>query len=89
MALGARPADVVRLVVGQAMLLVACGLVVGAAAAAGLTRLIGSALVGIGAGDPGVFLGAALILGTVAALASFVPAQRAAGVDPVVALRHE
>jgi predicted permease len=89
MALGARPADVVRLVVGQAMLLVACGLAVGAAAAAGLTRLVGSALVGIGAGDPGVFLGAALILGTVAALASFVPAQRAAGVDPVVALRHE
>ncbi len=89
MALGARPGDVVRLVVGQAMLLVACGLAVGAAAAAGLTRLVGSALVGIGAGDPGVFLGAALILGTVAALASFVPAQRAAGVDPVVALRHE
>jgi predicted permease len=89
MALGARPADVVRLVVGQAMLLVACGLAVGAAAAAGVTRLVGSALVGIGAGDPGVFLSAALILGTVAALASFVPAQRAAGVDPVVALRHE
>jgi predicted permease len=89
MALGARPADVVRLVVGQAMLLVACGLVAGAAAAAGLTRLVGSALVGIGAGDPGVFLGAALTLGGVAALASFLPAQRAAGVDPVVALRHE
>ena len=89
MALGARPADVVRLVVGQAMLLVAYGLAVGTAAAAGLTRLVGSALVGISAGDPGVFLGAALILGTVAALASFVPAQRAAGVDPVVALRHE
>jgi ABC-type antimicrobial peptide transport system permease subunit len=89
MALGARPADVVRLVVGQAMLLVAYGLVAGAAAASGLTRLVGSALVGIGAGDPGVFLGAALVLGIVAAVASFVPAQRAAGVDPVVALRHE
>lgn len=89
MALGARPADVVRLVVGQAMLLVAGGLVAGAAAAAGLTRLVGSALVGISAGDPGVFLGAALTLGAVAALASFLPAQRAAGVDPVVALRHE
>jgi predicted permease len=89
MALGARPADVVRLVVGQAMLLVVCGLAVGTAAAAGLTRLVGSALVGIGAGDPGVFLGATLVLGTVAALASFLPAQRAAGVDPVVALRHE
>jgi predicted lysophospholipase L1 biosynthesis ABC-type transport system permease subunit len=88
-ALGARSVDVLRLVVGQAMLLVAGGLVVGAAAAAGLTRLVSSALVGISAGDPGVFLGAALILGAVAALASFVPAQRAAGVDPVVALRHE
>jgi len=89
MALGARPAEVLRLVVGQAMVLVAGGLVAGAAAAAGLTRLVSSALVGIGAGDPGVFLGAALILVTVAALASFAPAQRAAAVDPVVALRHE
>ncbi|MBV8202760.1 MAG: ABC transporter permease [Acidobacteria bacterium] len=88
MALGARPADVLRMVVGQAMLLVAGGLVAGVVAAAGLTRLIASALVGVGAGDPGVFLGAALMLVTVAALASFVPAQRAAGVDPVVALRQ-
>jgi putative ABC transport system permease protein len=88
MALGARPADVLRMVVGQAMLLVAGGLIAGAVAAAGLTRLVSSALIGVGAGDPGVFLGAALILATVAALASFVPAQRAAAVDPVVALRQ-
>jgi ABC-type antimicrobial peptide transport system permease subunit len=89
MALGARPADVLRLVVGQAMLLVAGGLAAGAVAAFGLTRLVRGALVGIGATDPGVFLGAALMLSAVAALASFVPAQRAAGVDPVVALRHD
>jgi predicted permease len=88
MALGARPADVLRMVIGQAMLLVAGGLVAGMVAAAGLTRLISSALVGVGAGDPGVFLSAALMLATVAALASFVPAQRAAGVEPVVALRR-
>jgi predicted permease len=88
MALGARPADVLRMVVGQAMLLVAGGLIAGVVAAAGLTRLVSSALIGVGAGDPGVFLGAALMLATVAALASFVPAQRAAAVDPVVALRQ-
>jgi predicted permease len=87
MALGARPADVLRLVVGQAMLLVAGGLAAGAVAAFGLTRLVRGALVG--AGDPGVFLGAALMLSAVAALASFLPAQRAAGVDPVVALRQD
>jgi predicted permease len=89
MALGARPADVLRLVVGQAMLLVAAGLAAGAAAALGLTPLVRGALIGVGPGDPGVFLVAALTLSAVAALASFLPAQRAAGVDPVVALRHE
>ncbi len=89
MALGARPGDVLRMVVGQAMALVAGGLVAGVAAAAFLTRLVASALIGVGAGDPGVFVGAALVLATVAALASFVPAQRAAGVDPVVALHHD
>ena len=89
MALGARSGDVLRLVVGQAMLLVAGGLAAGAAAAFALTRLVRGALIGIGPGDPGVFLGAALMLAAVGALASFVPAQRAAGVDPLVALRHE
>jgi ABC-type antimicrobial peptide transport system permease subunit len=89
MALGARPGDVLRAVVGRGMLLAAAGLAAGAAGALVSTQLVRGVLVGISPTDPRVFLGAAVFLATVAALASFVPARHATRVDPIRALRHE
>ncbi len=88
-ALGAREGDVVRMVVGQALLLVAAGLAAGIAGAAALTRLVTSLLYGVKATDPAVFAGAAVILVVVSAAASWFPARRAASVQPVMALRWE
>jgi predicted permease len=89
MALGATARDVVRLIVSQGMTPVIGGLTVGAALAFGLGRLVGSLLYGISPADPPTFVGVAFLLGAVAVLASWVPARRAAKVDPMVALRHE
>src|SRR3989442_1004414 len=89
MALGARPADVLGLVLRQGMLLVACGLLIGIVAALCATRLVGALLVGISATDPMTFLLIFLLLAPVAALAGYVPARRATRVDPMVALRYE
>jgi predicted permease len=89
MALGARPADVLRLVVRQGMLPVVVGLGLGLAGALGATRLMRSLLYGVGAGDPVTFVAIALVLTGVALLASVIPARRAARVDPMVALRTE
>jgi predicted permease len=89
MALGAQPGDILRGVVSRIAVLVASGIVVGLAAAYGLSRLLGSMLYEVGAADPFSFAGACLLLGVVAALAAYLPAQRATQVDPVVALRYE
>jgi putative ABC transport system permease protein len=89
MALGAHPRDVLRLVVGQGMLLTACGLVLGLAAAYWLTRLLEALLFGVSATDFRTFAGVAVLLAAVAFLATWIPARRAARVDPLVALRHE
>jgi putative ABC transport system permease protein len=89
MALGARPADVVRMVVGRAVLLAAAGVAVGLVAALGLTRLLTGLLYGVSPTDPQVYGAIAALLVLVAALASFVPARRAARVDPMLALRGE
>ena len=89
MALGARRADVLRLVVGQGMLLTIGGLVVGLAGAYALTRVIATLLFGVGATDPITFASVAVLLGLVAFLATWLPARRAASVDPLVALRYE
>jgi putative ABC transport system permease protein len=89
MALGARPRDVLRLVVGQGMLLTVCGVALGLAAAYWLTRLIAALLFGVSATDAVTFGGVALLLGTVAFLATWIPARRAARVDPLIALRYE
>jgi predicted permease len=86
-ALGARPADVVGMVVKQGMSLTAIGLAVGMLAAFAVTRLVAAALVEVSATDPLVFAGALLFLASVAALASYLPARLAAGIDPNQALR--
>jgi putative ABC transport system permease protein len=89
MALGARPMDVLGLVVRKAMLLAGVGVVLGMAAATAATRLMSSLLFGVQARDPMVFAVAPLVLIAVAMLASYIPARRASRVDPLVALRME
>jgi len=88
-ALGAQTSDVLKLVMGQGMVLTFMGLVAGLAAAFWLTRLMSSLLFGVGATDFGTFAGVSLLVLVVAALACYVPAHRASKVDPMVALRYE
>jgi putative ABC transport system permease protein len=89
MALGAAQSSIFRLVVGQAMTLVAVSIVLGLMGAFGATRLIGSLLYGVGAWDPATFVVIVFLISIVAFLAAWLPARRAAQVDPVVALRAE
>jgi predicted permease len=89
MALGAAQSAIFKLVVGQAMTLVAVSLVLGLIGAFAATRLLRSLLFGVGAWDPLTFAAIVLLLTIVAFLAAWLPARRAARVDPVVALRAE
>ena len=89
MALGARRPDVLVLIVKQGMALVLMGIAAGTLLSFGMTRLISGMLFGITATDPLTFAGVATLLGTVAFLANYIPARRAAKVDPMVALRYE
>ncbi|MCL5278579.1 MAG: ABC transporter permease [Planctomycetes bacterium] len=89
MALGARPRDVGRMVLNQAGRLVLCGLVIGLALSFGLTRLVRSQLVGISPTDPAAFAVGSSIVIVVALLACWLPARRAARIDPMEALRCE
>ncbi|MGH9736730.1 MAG: ADOP family duplicated permease [Candidatus Acidiferrales bacterium] len=88
-ALGAQKRDVMRLVLGQGAKLTAIGLVIGIAAALGLTQLMGSILYGVKAADPLTLGAVAALFVCVALAACYIPARRATRVDPVVALRHE
>jgi predicted permease len=89
MALGAQRTDVLRLVVGEGLPLILMGLSAGLAAAFGLTRLMSSMLYGVRPTDLATFAAVSLVLAGVAVLASYIPARRAATVDPMVALRYE
>ena len=89
MALGARPRDVLGLVLGRGVKLALGGLTLGLCAAWALSRLVASTLYQVNATDPATFLAVALVLGVVALLACYLPARRAAKVDPMIALRCE
>jgi predicted permease len=89
MALGAARGDVLRMIVMQGARLAGIGVALGLAAAFGLTRLLAGLLYGVKAADPLTFAGVALAIGLVAVAASYIPAMRAAAVDPNQALRHE
>jgi putative ABC transport system permease protein len=89
MALGAAPRDILRLILGQALLLTLIGGVIGLFGAFAATRLVSSLLFGISAQDPLTFVQVSLILLVVALAASYIPARRATRVEPLRALRHE
>ena len=89
MALGAQRSDVLGLIVKQGAALTLVGIGIGVAAAFGLTRWMTSQLFGVSATDPATFAGTAFLIAGVSLLACWIPAWRAAGVDPTVALRHE
>jgi ABC-type antimicrobial peptide transport system permease subunit len=89
MALGAQRMDVMRLVLREAMVLVVLGLAIGIPLSLASTRLLHSYLFELKGTDPATLLIVVLVLGVVASFAAFIPARRAAGVDPNVALRYE
>lgn len=89
MALGARPGDVLRMILRQGLRLSLIGVAAGLVAAAGLARGMSSLLYQVSALDTGTFLAGAMVLCGVVLLASWLPARRATRVNPLVALRYE
>jgi predicted permease len=89
LALGAMPGQVRAMILRESTWLAIAGILVGVGAALGLTRLVKTMLYGIQPWDPATMVGGVLILLVVAVAASWIPARRAAGVQPMVALRHE
>src|SRR5262249_3919465 len=89
LALGAQRADVLRIVMRQGAALAVLGTLIGVTASFGLTRYLQSFLFGVKPNDPLTMIAVPVLLITVALLASYLPARRAAKVDPMVALRYE
>jgi predicted permease len=89
MALGAQQSDVMRLVLGEGMLVILIGLAVGLGGSLASTRFLSSLLFGVTATDPLTFSGVMIVLALVALAACWIPARRAVRVDPMIALRHE
>ena len=89
MALGAQRGDVLRLVMRESMVLVMVGVVIGLAAAIGAGRLVSSFLFGLAATDATTMAAAVVVMSAVSAIAGYLPARRAAHVDPLVALHYE
>ena len=89
MALGARPVDVARVFLAEGLALGALGVVIGALVSAAVSQLLASFLFGLAPTDALTFCAAALLLGSVAVIASYLPARRASRVDPLIALRHQ
>lgn len=89
MALGAQRAEILWMMLRQTMSKVFLGILAGAVAALGLTRLMTAMIYEVRPSDPGIFLATAVFLGAAALLACLAPALKAVRVDPAVALRHE
>jgi putative ABC transport system permease protein len=89
MALGAQASDIVKMVTGDGAKLALIGIAVGIGAAVITTRLMVSLLFSVGATDPLTFIAMSLLLAAVTLLASYIPARRAAGTDPMRALRYD
>ena len=88
MALGAKHGDVVRLIVGQAAVMALAGIAIGCIASLLVTRTLSTLLFEVGATDAPTFAGASVLLAAAALLASYVPARRAMGVEPIDVLRN-
>ncbi|HTS77485.1 MAG TPA: ABC transporter permease [Bryobacteraceae bacterium] len=89
MALGARPQAILKMMILRGVVMVGAGVIIGILLAAGVSQSIASLLVGIAPLDPITFVGASLVLGSIALAACYIPARRATRVDPLVSLRHD